>query len=227
MVRLIQQGLRYVPTVARRYLGNGPDLDELIAAGHLGLVQAAMRFDPERKLKFVTYADWWIRKAILESIETLNGPLRTPRYRYDKLRWLRRAQARWTARHGETPTLEQLASDTGMPIDQVGQLLFNVPRGVSLDHPIHRGEQRPLGESLQDPRSPCPQASLMRSDLARRLRNELAALSSRERAVIRLRFGLDGRTALTLRETGRAVGLSRERVRQIELCALRKIRREI
>ena len=227
MVQLIQEGLRYVPAVARRYLGNGPDLDELIAAGQLGLVQAALRFEPQRKMKFITYADWWIRKAILEAIETLSGPLRTPRYRYDKLRWLRQARATWMARHGETPTTEQLASVSGMPIGQVEQILSTVPRGVSLDHPTHREEHRPFGESLQDPRSPCPQASLIRSDLAHRLRRELAALTSRERAVIRLRFGFGGRSPLTLRETGRVVDLSRERVRQIELTALLKIRREI
>lgn len=227
MVHLIQEGLRYVPAVARRYLGNGPDLDELIAAGQLGLVQAAIRFDPERKMKFITYADWWIRKAMREVIETLSGPLRLPRYRYDKLRQLRQARAHWTASHAESPTSEQLASVTGIPAGQVEQILATVPRGVSLDHPTHRGEHRPLGESLQDPGSACPQDSLIRSDLAHRLRNELAALTSRERAVIRLRFGFGGRSALTLRETGRVVGLSRERVRQIELTALLKIRREI
>ncbi len=227
MVQLIQEGLRYVPAVARRYLGNGPDLDELIAAGQLGVVQAAIRFDPQRKMKFITYADWWIRKAILEAIETLSGPLRMPRYRYDKLRWLRQARAKWTAHHGETPTTEQLASVSGMPIGQVEQILSTVPRGVSLDHPTHHEEHRPLGESLQDPRSNSPQDSLLRADLAHRLRRELAALTSRERTVIRLRFGFGGRPPLTLRETGRVVDLSRERVRQIELTALLKIRREI
>ena len=227
LIHLIQEGLRYVPGVARRYLGNGPDLDELIAAGHLGVVQAAIRFEPQRKMKFITYADWWIRKAILEAIETLSGPLRMPRYRYDRLRRLRQARAKWTARHGETPTTEQLASVSGMPIRQVVEILATVPRGVSLDHPTHREEQRTLGESLQDPRSTCPQASLIRNDLVHRLRNELAALTSRERAVVRLRFGFGGRSPMTLRETGRMVDLSRERVRQIERRALRKIRREI
>ena len=227
MVHLIQEGLRYVPAVARRYLGNGPDLDELIAAGQLGVVQAALRFEPQRKMKFTTYADWWIRKAILEAIETLSGPLRMPRYRYDRLRWLRQAGATWTARHGETPTTEQLAAVSGMPLHQVEQLLSSVPRGVSLDHPTHGDELRPLGESLRDPRSACPQASLIQSDLARRLRRELAALTARERAVILLRFGFGGRSPLTLRETGRVVDLSRERVRQIERRVLQKIRREI
>ncbi len=227
MVHLIQEGLRYVPAVARRYLGNGPDLDELIAAGQLGLVQAALRFEPQHKIKFTTYADWWIRKAILEAIENLSGPLRMPRYRYDKLRQVRQARAKWTSSHGKTPTIEQLAAVSGIPLRQVEQILSTVPRGVSLDHPTHRETHRPLSESLQDPRSTCPQASLIRNDLAHRLRRELAALTSRERAVIRLRFGFGGRTPLTLRETGRVVDLSRERVRQIELRALVKIRRDI
>ncbi len=225
--RLIHEGLSYVPAVARRYLGNGPDLDELIAAGHLGVMQAAIRFDPSRKLKFITYADWWIRKAIVEAIEALSGPLRYPRYRYQRLRWLRQAQAQWSADHGESASYEELASITGIPAERVRRMLSTVPRSVSLDQPTRSGNDLRLGDSLTDPRSISPQDRLARADLALRLRRELASLSDRERAVIRLRFGMAGERPLTLRETARIVGLSRERVRQIELGALLKIRREI
>jgi RNA polymerase primary sigma factor len=194
---LVRQGAAYVPAVARRYAGTGLDRDELIAAGNLGLVQAALRFDPSRNLKFITYADWWIRKAIVEAIETLSGPVRTPRYRYEQLRWVKRARARWTARHGY---------------------------GISLDQPT-RHDDRPLSESIHGPEEACPQRRLIRRELGDRLHRELAGLGPRERKVIRLRFGLDGATPLPLRAVGQLLGLSRERVRRIELDALLKIRR--
>lgn len=221
---LVRQGAAYVPAVARRYAGTGLDRDELIAAGNLGLVQAALRFDPSRNLKFITYAGWWIRKAIVEAIETLSGPVRMPRYRYEKLRWIKRARRRWTVRHGRQPTLDELAAASGVPVKQVRQLLDAEPHGISLDQPTHH-DDRPLSEAIRGPEEACPQRSLIRRDLGSRLRRELARLGPRERKVIRLRFGLDGELPLPLRAVGRLIGLSRERVRRIELEALLKIRR--
>jgi len=223
---LIPQGLAYVPAVARRFAGSGLDRDELISAGNLGLVQAALRFDSSRNTKFITYADWWIRKAIFEAIETLSGPVRLPRYRYERLRWLKQASAQWAASHGDLPSHEQLAGVTGLLLEQVRRLLASEPRGLSLDHPSHPGDDRPMAESIPDPSSACPQQTLIRRDLGQRLRRELGSLEQRAQRVIRLRFGLDGEPPRTLREAARLLGLSRERVRQIELAALLEIRRE-
>jgi RNA polymerase primary sigma factor len=221
---LVRQGAVYVPVVARRYAGTGLDREELIAAGNLGVVQAALRFDPSRNLKFITYADWWIRKAIVEAIETLSGPVRMPRYRYEKLRWVKRARARWTARHRAQPTIEELAVASGVPVEQVRRLLATEPYGISLDQPT-RHDDRPLSESIHGPEEDCPQRSLIRRDLGDRLHRELAGLGPREQRVIRLRFGLDGALPLPLRAVGQLLGLSRERVRRIELDALLRIRR--
>ena len=222
---LVGQGLEYVPAVARRYRGNGLDADELIAAGNLGLVEAALRFDSSRKVTFITYADWWIRKAILEALETLCGPVRLPRYRYDKLRRLKLAAARWNTTHGRAPTLDELATEVHLSVRQAERILANDPRAVSLDQPRHAGAKQPLSDSIHDPNTACPQQSLIRRDLGQHLRRELSTLDDRQRDVIRMRFGLDGETPKTLREAARLLGLSRERVRQIELRALLKIRR--
>jgi RNA polymerase primary sigma factor len=221
---LVRQGVGYVPAVARRYAGTGLDLDELIAAGNLGLVQAALRFDASRNLKFVTYADWWIRKAIVEAIETLAGPVRMPRFRYQKLRRVKQARARWTARHGTRPTFDELAAASGVSAEQARQLLATEPRGISLDQPI-RHDDRPLSESLHRSDDDCPQRDLIRRELGERLRREVATLGARERKVILLRFGLNGERPLPLRAVAERLGLSRERVRRIELDALLKIRR--
>jgi RNA polymerase primary sigma factor len=224
---LVHQGRAYVPAVARRYAGNGRDLDELIAAGNLGLVEAALRFDPSRNIRFLTYADWWVRKCILEAIETLSGPVRLPRYRSEMIRLLKRATARWTARHGVAPTRDELAKLTGLSPARIERMRSLEPRAISLDQPTHADRTQPLGESIRDDRAVSPQQSLIRRDLGQRMRRELATLRPIEKSVIRLRFGTDGEEPRTLREAARILGLSRERIRQIELRALLEIRRRV
>lgn len=223
--RLIRGALGYVPSVARRYLGHGLDFDELVAAGNLGLVQAALRYDPERKVKFVTYADWWIRKCMLEAVENQVAPVRLPRYQSEKLRQLRKARAGWLARFGTEPTLDQLAMTTGLEHKDIESVLQLAPRGTSLDQPTSSGASpRQLRDVLCDPNSECPQGHAVRRDLTEQLLRLVAALPPREEQVILLRFGLGIPLPLTLRSTGRRMGLSRERVRQIELRALLKLR---
>ena len=222
--QLIRMGLNYVPTVARRYMSAGLDLEELIAAGNLGLVEAALRFDGSRGVKFVTYADWWIRKAIFASLEALTGPMRFPNYWQARLRWLREGQALWKARFDSQPTADQLASSTGLPVAQVRRLLRHTPRGVSLDQKSREDSARTVGETLEAPQSYCPQETLIRRDLARRMRGHIADLNDRERRILTLRFGLDGDSPLTLRGVADLLRLSRERVRQIELNTLVAIR---
>jgi len=222
---MLRRNLGYVPALARRYVGLGLDLQELIAAGNLGLVEAALRFDGSRKVKFITYAAWWIRKAILESIEQLNGPVRLPRYRYEKLRWIKHERSRLIGCRGAEPTLPELAAATGLSVEETRRLLRDEPVGISLDQPQGRNDDRPLGEAIPDRGSDSPQTSLVRRDLAHRLWERMATLSAREQQVLRLRFGFDGERTRTLRETAGLLGISRERVRQIELRALLKIRR--
>ena len=223
----IRQSLAYVPTVARRYLGNGLDYQELIAAGNLGLVQAALRFDSSRNVSFVTYADWWIRKAIIEALEEQSRPIRLPRYFGDKLRNLERARSGWRSRFGANPTEEELALASGLSSSEIRRLAGTPRAAVSLDQPVRPSSDRPLSETLEDEGAECPQGSLIRRELVSHLYHQLAALTAREREVIRVRFGLDREPRKTLREVARKLGISRERVRQIELRVLLKLRRRL
>ena len=150
--------------------------------------------------------------------------MRVPRYWQARLRWLRQGQALWTARFGSKPTADQLASSTGLPVKQVRRLLRHTPRAVSLDQKPREDSARTVGETLEAPHSYCPQEILIRRDLARRMRGQIADLDNRERRILTLRFGLDDDSPLTLREVANLVGLSRERVRQIELNTLVAIR---
>jgi RNA polymerase primary sigma factor len=213
--------------VARRYVGYGLPLDELIAAGNLGLVEASLRFDPARKVKFITYADWWIRKAILEAMEEQTGPVRLPRYQHERLRALRTTRAELLSRDGGEPDKDDLAREAGLSRRETDLLLRFIPAAVSLEQPVRGQDGRPLREVLPDPDGESPQRSLVRRDLARRLRRQVASLAARETEVILLRFGLHGEPPLTLREAGRRLGISRERVRQLELRALLKLRRAL
>jgi RNA polymerase sigma factor (sigma-70 family) len=220
----IEDTLCFVPTLARRYAGRGVPMDELVAAGNLGLVEAALRFDPTRNVRFMTYASWWIRKAILEALGHQSGPMRLPRYQYDKLKSLRDARSRWSARSGGAPSREQAAEEAGLSPEEVHELDLLVTRSVSLEQPVGDGETRSLKELLEDPDAADPDRTLQLRDLTRRLRRRVSELSARERQVVSLRFGLGDGVARTLRETGRELGISRERVRQVELRALRKLR---
>jgi len=224
MEALIREGIGYVPTAARRYLGCGLDMDELIAAGNLGLVEAAIRFDAGRRIKFVTYAGWWIRKSIGQSLESLASPVRVPRYRQEKIRGLKQAQRDVAHREGRPATHAEVAEATGMETAKVRKLLGSEPFRVALDHPRREDGTRPLSESIEDPQSRCARETLIRGEIGRRIGHGLANLDRRSQQVIRLRFGLDDDQPKTLRQTGSLLDLSRERVRQIELRALIEIR---
>jgi RNA polymerase primary sigma factor len=220
----IRQTLSYVPTIARRYQGRGLAFDELIAAGNLGLVEAALRFDPARKVRFTTYAVWWIRKAMLEALGRQSGAMRLPRYQYDRLKTLRVARANWVARRGSAPTPEELALAAGLSLDEVTALDALSTATVSLEQPLNPDDSRPVKELLEDRLAENPDRALLRRDLSQRLRLQLSELTQRERQVLTLRYGLADGAPRTLRDTARKLGVSRERVRQVELRALRKLR---
>ena len=220
----IEGALAYVPYVARRFLGCGLSFDELLAAGNLGLVQAGLRFDPSRNVKFVTYADWWIRKSILKTIQEHSGPVRLPRYRLEQLRELHEARTRLRHDAGREPDTEELAQATGRSVAEVELLLGMRPRSLSIEQPLVPGESRPLGSYLADDPDKGPQSTLIRMDFRRHLRRLVGKLDERERQVVKLRFGFGDRPPMTLREAGKKLGVSRERVRQIERRALQNLR---
>ena len=223
----VTETLFYVPTLARRYMNRGLNFDELIAAGNLGLVEAALRFDPDRNVLFTTYANWWIRKSMIEALGLQSGPMRLPRYQYDKLKFLRDTRARWVTRFGRQPDSQDLAAAAGLALEEVDRLMNLVTGVVSLEQPLTASDERPLKDTLQDTDVESPHRALIRRDLSERLHRQLGSLPVRERQVLTLRFGLCEDSPLTLRETGVKLGISRERVRQVEMRALGKLKDRI
>lgn len=223
----VKETLFYVPTLARRYMNRGLNFDELIAAGNLGLVEAALRFDPGRNVRFTTYANWWIRKSMIEALGHQSGPMRLPRYQYDKRRHLRETRRVWVTRFARQPDFQELATAAGLPVEEVERLSSLMTGVVSLEQPLNAQDDRPLKDTLHDPDVEGPHRALVRRDLSERLHRQLAELGARERQVLTLRFGLFEDAPLTLRETGIKLGISRERVRQVELRALNKLKDRI
>lgn len=221
--RFIERALAYVPSVARRYLGCGLPFDELLAAGNLGLVEAALRFDPERGVRFVTYADWWIRKTILKAIQEQSGPVRLPRYRRERLRLLHALRAELRAAYGREPSDDEVAAAGGMSRREIRRLDDLTRSTVSLEEPSGEGG-RSVSDTLATRDVESDPESFIDEDYHLHVRRLLGDLEPRERLVLMLRFGFLGSDPMTLRELGRHLGLSRERVRQIELRALRRLR---
>ena len=225
--RFITDSLAYVPGVARRFLGRGLPIDELTAAGNLGLVQAALRFDPGRNVKFLTYADWWIRKRIRDAVAEYAAPVRLPRHQLERLRILQDSRKRLRLAAGFEPDRQQLAEATGLSRSVVEQLLQLLPGAQPLEQPAARGQSRTLEETLPDGRVECPQGRAVRRDLLQDLKRGLAALTVGEQEVLSLRFGFADEQPRSLREAGRELGISRESVRKIESRALGKLRRRM
>ena len=223
----IDSAIAYVPRVARRYLGCGVPFDELLAAGNLGLVEAALRFDPERGVKFVTYADWWIRKSILQVLERQLGAVRLPRYRQQQLRLLAEARRRFRERHQQDPDLDSLSQLCGLSPANIRKLDRIGRTSLSLDEPQRPDGDRTFAESLIVESGPDPQESAVMHDFARHLRGLLQSLAEKEKRVLHLRFGFGDREPMTLRAIGSEMGISRERVRQVEGRALRRLRERL
>jgi RNA polymerase primary sigma factor len=222
---LIQANLRFVILVAKRYRNRGVPLEDLVNEGNIGLIHAAERFDPDRGVRFVSYAVWWIRQAILKAIPENSRLIRLPKSRSGELSRIEELRRDRMMQSGSEPRLAEIAESLMVEEGEVLMLMQAAQGTLSLDSPVtDRENPDSFGACLEDRSAPKPEEVLVGVSLQEHLDSVLAGLSDREAYILRDRFGLAGSKRITLLEVGRKHGLSRERVRQIEKKALRKIR---
>ncbi len=219
---LTEANLRLVVSIAKRYLRSGLPLLDLVQEGNLGLLKAVDRFQYRRGFKFSTYATWWIRQAITRAIADRGRTIRIPVHMVEALNKITRVGRQMAGELGREPTAEELARRTHLPARRIRQIVASARQPLSLEMPV--GEDSSLGELLRDTSVASPTDEVLGRDLADQVEHALGGLSPRERDVLRLRFGIGGVPGLTLEEVGERFGLTRERIRQIEVQALRKLR---
>ncbi len=223
--RLVEANLRFVVSYAKRYRGMGLGFIDLIHEGNLGLIEAAKRFDPDRNVKFISYAVWWVRQAIFNALSEHSRVFRLPPKMSGQVSRVGHARSRLSAELSRAPTTEEVAKATDLSEAAVTQLLRVAGEDLSLSSAVGEDGSLELGDTLEQDTIPGVEGEMIKASFEEQIRRILADLEDKERDVIRMRFGLDGEEPRTLQEIGESLGLSRERIRQIESKAKEKLRR--
>jgi RNA polymerase primary sigma factor len=222
--QLVEPNLRLVVSVAKRYIGRGLSLLDVIQEGNIGLMKAVDRFQYRRGFKFSTYATWWIRQSVGRAVADYGRTIRLPVHIMESLNKLARSRSMLVTELGREPRPEELAARMGVPIAKIELLLDAAKHPTSLEAPVGEDEEAPLGHFVRDTTTGSPEEAAMRSELAEEVERAMDPLNDREREVLRLRYGLGLDREMTLEEIGRRLSITRERVRQIEARAVAKMR---